>query len=88
MGAPLLCSRLTESGPLSAADSTQRLVAFELNWILYPNAKSTEKLYHKVKIRNFVEVDWGSVMSRDMPQVIVPAASVCRRGSMCVVAGT
>lgn len=76
MGAPLLCSRLTESGPLSAADSTQRLVAFELNWILYPNAKSMEKLYHKVKILNFVELDWGSVMSRDMPQVIERTSSL------------
>lgn len=36
-----------------------------------------EKLYHKVKIRNFVELDRGSVMSRDLPQVIERTSSLC-----------
>lgn len=42
VGAPLLCSRLTESGPVSEAaqaDSIERLAPFEVNWIQYPNAK-------------------------------------------------
>lgn len=34
--APLVCSRLTESGPVSEAaqaDSMERLAAFDVNWI-------------------------------------------------------
>lgn len=42
MGAPLLCSRLTESGPVSEAaqaHSIERLAPFEGNLIQYPNVK-------------------------------------------------
>lgn len=39
VGAPLLCSRLTGSGPASEAaqaDSTERLAAFDVNRVQFP----------------------------------------------------
>lgn len=52
VGAPLLCSRLTESGPVSEAaqaDSMERLAAFDVNWVQLPNAKWSLSWSHERK---------------------------------------
>lgn len=70
MGAPLLCSRLTESGPVSEvaqACSTERLAVFNVNRIQYLNV-AEEKPYNIVF--NCLESDQVSVKSWDMPRVI------------------
>lgn len=72
MGAPLLCSRLTESGPVSEAAQAslmERLALFNVNWIQYLNA-AEEMPYNKVKFLNCLESDQISVKSWDMPRVI------------------